>query len=209
MTNINIPILSRPKISMVIPCYTKTKELEEQALMAIASYKDQVDELIVIEDGQMFSSKLMEASDIYIYNKNNIGFTANVNRGWRMANGEYVCIVNSDTILREGDLNDLCTPGKVTSPLIVNQYIDRLAGPFWCAPREVTEKYGYLMEEMILYSSDSEYDERVKDVFQKVQSVKIFHEMAQSVKAGGVEGGVTQQRDREIYAKLIQEGRVS
>ena len=204
---VNIPKLLRPKISMVIPCYTKTKELEEQALMAIASYKDQVDELIVIEDGQMFSSKLMEASDIYIYNKNNIGFTANVNRGWRMANGEYVCIVNSDTILREGDLNDLCTPGKVTSPLIVNQYIDRLAGPFWCSSREVTKKYGYLMEEMVMYSSDSEYDERVKDIFVKVPSVKIYHEMAQSVTAAGVEGGVTQERDRQIYTQLQRGGK--
>ena len=204
---VNIPKLLRPKISMVIPCYTKTKELEEQALMAIASYKDQVDELIVIEDGQMFSSKLMEASDIYIYNKNNIGFTANVNRGWRMANGEYVCIVNSDTILREGDLNDLCIPGKITSPLIVNQYIDRLAGPFWCSPREVTKKYGYLMEEMVMYSSDSEYDERVKDIFVKVPSVKIYHEMAQSVTVAGVEGGVTQERDRQIYTQLQREGK--
>jgi len=204
---VNIPKLLRPKISMVIPCYTKTKELEEQALMAIASYKDQVDELIVIEDGQMFSSKLMEASDIYIYNKNNIGFTANVNRGWRMANGEYVCIVNSDTILREGDLNDLCIPGKITSPLIVNQYIDRLAGPFWCSPREVTKKYGYLMEEMVMYSSDSEYDERVKDIFVRVPSVKIYHEMAQSVTVAGVEGGVTQERDRQIYTQLQREGK--
>ena len=204
---VNIPKLLRPKISMVIPCYTKTKELEEQALMAIASYKDQVDELIVIEDGQMFSSKLMEASDIYIYNKNNIGFTANVNRGWHMANGEYVCIVNSDTILREGDLNDLCIPGKITSPLIVNQYIDRLAGPFWCSPREVTKKYGYLMEEMVMYSSDSEYDERVKDIFVKVPSVKIYHEMAQSVTVAGVEGGVTQERDRQIYTQLQREGK--
>lgn len=196
-----------PYLSMVIPTYTQNKDLEELAYTAACSYRKFVDELIIIEDGQMYSPRLQKIANTYIYVRKNKGFTKTVNFGWKLAKGEYVAIVNSDTFLLKGNLRDLCIEGKVTSPLIANQYIDRLAGPFWCAPREVTKKYGYLMEEMVMYSSDSEYDERVKDIFQKVQSVKIFHEMAQSVKAAGVEGGVTQQRDREIYAKLRQEGR--
>ena len=39
------------KISMVIPTYTKTKDLEKKAFVCAFSYKDQVDELIIIEDG--------------------------------------------------------------------------------------------------------------------------------------------------------------
>lgn len=206
---INVPVIKRPKISLVIPTYTKTKELEREALWCAASYKDQVDELIIIEDGQMFSTKLMEMADIYIYKKENTGFTKNVNDGWKFAHGEYVMIVNSDTQLKEGNLNDLCIPGKVTSPEIVNQYIDRLAGPFWVVPRTVAEERGYLLEEMKTYSSDSEYDERVKDIFQKVPSVKIYHEMAQSVSAAGIEGGAEQERDRQIYAKMREQGRAA
>jgi len=195
------------KISMVIPCYTKTKDLEKQALWCAASYREQVDEMIVIEDGQMFSPALMQIANIYIYKTENTGFTKNVNDGWKFAHGEYVMIVNSDTQLKRGDLNDLCIEGKVTSPAIVNQEIKRLAGPFWVVPQKVTEKFGYLLEEMKTYSSDSEYDNRVAHIFQKVPSVEIYHEMAQSVRAAGIEGGEEQQRDREIYAQLIRDGK--
>jgi hypothetical protein len=66
-----------------------------------------------------------------------------------------------------------------------------------------------LMEEMKTYSSDSEYDHRVRDIFQKVESVEIFHEQAQTVKAAGIEGGVEQERDRKILQKLIEEGKAA
>jgi hypothetical protein len=196
-----------PFLSMVIPTYTKSKHLEELAYIAACSYRKFVDELIIIEDGQMYSPKLQKIANTYIYVKKNQGFTKTVNSGWKLANGKYVAIVNSDTCLLSGNLRDICVEGKVTSPIIANQYIDRLAGPFWCTPREVTEKYGYLMEEMKTYSSDSEYDERIKDIFQKIDSVRIYHEQAQSVSEAGIEGGAEQDRDRQIYQKLKEEGK--
>lgn len=196
------------KISLVIPTYTLTKELERLALWAAASYREQVGQLIITEDGGMYSPKLQEISDIYIYNKVNVGFSKNVNRGWKNADGDFVMIVNSDTQLMKGKLDDLCIPGMVTSPEIVNQYIDRLAGPFWCTPKELTDRFGYLREEMRTYSSDSEYDERMKDFFIKVPSVQVFHEQAKTVTEAGVEGGEEQERDRKIYADLIAKGEV-
>lgn len=196
------------KISLVIPTYTLTKELERLSLWAAASYREQVDQLIITEDGGMYSPKLQEISDIYIYNKVNVGFSKNVNRGWKNADGDFVMIVNSDTQLMKGKLDDLCIPGMVTSPEIVNQYIDRLAGPFWCTPKELTDRFGYLREEMRTYSSDSEYDERMKDFFIKVPSVQVFHEQAKTVTEAGVEGGEEQERDRKIYADLIAKGEV-
>jgi len=195
------------KISLVIPCYTINKDLEKLAIRAALSYREQVDELIVTEDAGFYSPELMKLSDIYIWNKKNIGFTANVNLGWKMAHGQYVCITNSDTVLMSGFLVDMCKRGHITSPNIINQYIDFLAGPFWCAPKEVTLKYGYLMEEMKTYSSDSEYDNRVRGIFEKVETVKIYHEQAKTVKAAGIEGGKEQQRDREIYQRLKEEGK--
>jgi len=199
----------RPKLSLVIPTYTITKELEEIAIRSVSSYVDHVDELIVCEDGGMLSYNLLQIADSYIYNKDNLGFSGNVNRGWRYAKGEYVAIVNSDTQLESGELYDLCVPGKVTSPHITNQHIERLAGPFWVAPREVTKERGYLLEDMRTYSSDSDYDHRIKDIFEKVPSVKIFHLQAQTVTAAGVEGGEEQERDRQIYQKLIEKGEAS
>ena len=195
------------KISLVIPTYTLNKELEELAIRCALSYRDQVDELIISEDGGFFSPELYKLSDLYILGKENVGFTKNVNRGWKNARGDYVMVVNSDTWLMKGKLLDLCVEDKITSPIIGNQYIDRLAGCFWCAPKEITKIRGYLLENMKTYSSDSEYDNRVADIFQKVESVKIYHEMMKTVKVAGIEGGEEQQRDREIYAQLIKEGK--
>jgi glycosyltransferase involved in cell wall biosynthesis len=195
------------KISLVILTYTLDKKLEELAIRCALSYREQVDQLIVSEDGGFFSPELYKLSDLYILGKENVGFTKNVNRGWKNAQGDFVMIVNSDTQLMRGNLSNLCIEGKITSPIIANQYIDRLAGCFWCAPKEVTKNRGYLLEDMKTYSSDSEYDNRVADIFQKVESVKIYHKMMQTVRVAGVEGGEEQQRDREIYAQLIKEGK--
>ena len=198
--------MSNIKISLVMPCVILNEKLEQFALMCLGSYMDQVDEIVVVQDGGMFSTRLLQLADTYIYCKDNVGFTKNVNRGWKYASGDYVMIVNDDTQLRKGNLNDLCIPGKVTSPIIVNQFIPNLAGPFWVAPKEVTKERGYLMEELVTYSSDSEYEARVMDIFQKVETVEIYHEGAQTVKALGIEGGEEQERDRRIYQDLKEKG---
>ena len=192
-----------PKLSVVIPTYTLDKELEDMALSAIQSYRYGVDELIVCEDGGHYSPEIMAKCDTYIYNWKNEGFTKNVNRGWRFATGDYVVIASSDTYLIKGSIRDLMVKGKVTSPVVVNQNIPFLAGPLFCTPKGVTKKLGYLKEEMRTYCSDSEYDERTRDIFQKVPSVEIYHHMAQSVKKAGVEGGKEMENDRREYAKLI------
>lgn len=195
------------KLSIVIPTYTLNKDLEELAIRCLLSYRDQADQIIVTEDAGLFSPELMKLADTYIYNNTNGGFTKNVNNGWRYSTGDFTAIVNSDTELKSGNLLDLCIPGKVTSPAIVNQYIDLLAGPFFVIPKEIKESRGMLMEEMKTYSSDSEYEKRVTDIFQRVDSVTIYHEQAQTVKAAGVEGGIEQERDRQAYDKLVREGK--
>jgi len=196
-------------LSMVIPTYTISKHIEDLAVAALASYREQVDELIVVEDGGLISPRYFELVDRYIYNTKNQGFSKNVNCGWKLATGDFVAIVNSDTTLVSGNLQDLCIPGKVTSPHITNQYIDFLAGPFWVAPKDVTVARGMLLEDMVIYSSDSDYDHRVRDIFMKVPSVKVYHEQAVTVKTAGVEGGIQQHRDRLMYARLCQEGKAS
>ena len=198
-----------PRLSLVIPTYTLNSALEQMAIECIESYKKKDIEIIVTEDGGRFSPLLLEKSDTYIYSQKNKGFSVNVNRGWRYATGDYVGIVSSDTWLMKGDLMDLCIKGKVTSPEIVNQNIERLAGPFFVVPKKIAKERGYLLEQMKTYSSDSEYDHRVKDIFQKVDAVEIYHHQAQTVSAAGVEGGEEQARDREIYKHLIDQGKAA
>jgi len=197
------------KISMVIPCYTLDEKLAGMAVDAAITYRDKVDELIIVEDGGLYIPELRDLADMYVLYKDNAGFTKNVNRGWKLASGDYVMIVNSDTKLLSGNLEDLCIPGKVTSPVIRNQNIPFLAGPFWCTPKKVAEERGLLMEDMHTYSSDSDYDHRVRDIFQKVPSVEIFHHMAQTVTKAGAEGGEQQVKDRKIYNDLREKGLAS
>lgn len=197
-----------PKISMVIPTFTLTKELERLAVWCAASYRDQVDELIITEDGGMYSPQLMGLADIYIYNKDNGGFSKNVNSGWKHARGEYVMIVNSDTHLESGNLGNLCLEGRVTSPETINQLSEGLTGNFWCAPAEVTRKYGYLLEDLHTYCSDADYGHRTKEIFVHVPSVRIYHHMAKTTDQAGI-GEAQLEADREVYGKLIEEGKAS
>jgi len=188
-------------LSIVIPTYTINADLEKMAMDCIKSYKGQ-GEIIVVEDGGWYSDNLREMADTYIYNKQNIGFTANVNRGWRYATGDFVAIVSSDTYLVAGNLNDLCIKGKVTSPNIVNQVKPDLSGAFFCVPKEITKERGMLIEGMKIYWSDTEYEERTRDVFQKVDSVNIYHHQAQTVKAAGCEGHEQAEADKKVYDNL-------
>jgi hypothetical protein len=187
-------------LDIVIPCYTLTDELENFAVKCAQSYKGFCDKIIISEDGGRFSHRLLALCDLYLFGQDNVGFTANVNRGWKNSNADYTAIVNSDTYLIQGDLYQLCKEGRVTSPEIVNQCIDRLAGPFFCVPKTIREERGLLVEEMKTYCSDSEYDERVKDIFVKVPEVKIFHHQTKTVSTAHIEGGAELERDRSIYA---------
>lgn len=195
-------------LTVVIPTYTIDSFLEEMALKCAKSYRYQADRIVIIEDGGKFSPKLLSVADCYIYNQKNEGFTKNVNHGWKYAlslGADYVAIASSDTYLVSGDINELCVPGKVTSPEVVSQFIERLAGNFFVVPKEIAEERGFLLEEMVTYCSDSEYDQRVQDIFQKVDSVKIYHHMAQTVTASGIEGKIDE--DRAAYNRLKEEGR--
>ncbi len=198
--------MSKPKLSFVILSVNANDYLEDLTLAAIDSYRPFAYEIIITEDHGRFSEKLAKAADSYLYH-GDYGFTKNVNTGWKYATGDYVAIVNNDTRLVSGDMLDLCIPGKVTSPIIVNQEIKGLAGPFWVVPKEVAAERGYLMEEMKTYASDEEYAKRVEDIFQKVPSVQIYHEQAQTVKTLGIEGGEEAARDNKIYEDLKQEGK--
>ena len=188
--------------SLVIPAYTQDTEAEEMTLKCIESYKPYFDEIIVSEDAGLYSEKIKNACTSYIYNNVRGNFTKNVNRGWKMASGEYVAIVSTDTYLVEGNPRDLCIQGFVTSPEVVNQEVD-LAGCFFVVSDMARQAKGMLKERMEVYYSDTEYAERVKNCFQKVNSVKIYHYGAVTVKKAGCEGAVQMAKDKEAYDKIL------
>lgn len=174
-------------LTIVVPTYTANEKLERMAYDFITTYKQQGAKVIICEDGQRQSKWLLDLADTYIYNTENVGFTRNVNRGWKYAladGADYVAIVNSDTYWISGVLEDLCVPGKITSPTFENQTFKKfqLRGSFFVVPRTVSDKYGFLDETMKTYFSDQDYADRTEKIFQEIETVKIFHLCAESMK---------------------------
>lgn len=192
-------------ISLCIPTYTLNKELEQMALRCVHSFKfacesSGVDyEVVISEDGGMYSPALMEEANVYIYNLDNQGFSKNVNMAWKNAKGKYVAIINSDTYYVSGDIKDMCIQGRVTSPQIINQDIEGFAGCFWVAHKDIPKNFGYLDEDMRIYYSDEVYKKKIGDSFQKVETFKIFHGQAKTVTTAGVNTPEQYKIDKEVY----------
>lgn len=197
------------KIAVVIPTYTINEELEEVAIRCIKSLKGNCF-VIVSEDGGMKSEKLRDLANLYIYSPENHGFTWNVNRGWKHAvDYDFVAIVNSDIEMVSGSLDALCIDGFVTSPVCENQPVPGLFGAFFVVPKPILIEKGMLIEELKMYYSDTEYACRVRDIFRKVPEVVVRHEQSKTLRAAGLEGGKTNEKDRIIYERLIAEGRAA
>lgn len=191
-------------ISLCIPTYTLNKDLEEMALRCIRSFKKACDdfgvtyEVIVSEDGGIESELIRSEVDEYFYHEN-WGFSRNVNYAWRHSTCEYAAIINSDTYYISGDIRDMCIKGKITSPTIINQDIEGFAGCFWVAHESIPERFGYLDEDMKIYYSDEVYKKKTLDVFEKVDTFKIFHGQAKTVTAAGVNTPEQYKVDKEVY----------
>ncbi len=163
-------------ISVVIPVFTYTEQLEVMEYNAALTYKEFADELIIVEDGGRKSAALLDIADVYVYRDENLGFTSNINMGWKVATKDFVFIVNSDTFIESGDPHDLCIEDTVTSPLMlgpVQRVGEFLNGAFFVVPRTVQR--GMLDETLKMYYSDDDYHNRVKDIFQQVNSVGFRH----------------------------------
>ena len=166
-------------LSGVILAYTLNDHLKEITLRCIKSFKNQLDELIIIEDGGNFIKEYLLA-DTYIYNSFNRGFTKSVNLGLKISRGTHTAIISSDTYLVDGNLKDL-KRDTVVSPKIRNQmHIEGMCGSFFVVPKKITKEYGYLDESMKTYGSDEEYKRRVPNI--RIDSTIIHHDIAQTVK---------------------------
>lgn len=121
--------------------------------------------------------------EIIISSNQKEGYAIPINRGLRIAHGEYMIVMNDDLILRKGSLTLLPDPSAVTSPLI-----DGWRQPFWgccfCIPRWVYETVGGLWEGYrISYFDDDDYINilRSKNIPMKSQPLVEF----ENVDGGG------------------------
>lgn len=96
-------------ISIIIPNYNGNKYLKE-CLEAIYNTQTLAFELIIIDNASTDSDYewLRQYKDIYFKRLDkNYGFSKAVNEGIKLAKGEYVLLLNNDTVVCEGFLDEL------------------------------------------------------------------------------------------------------
>ena len=113
------------KISIIILSWN-TKDLLKKCLKSIPFYA----EIIIVDNGSKdgtvhFLNSLKWPNLKIIKNKKNLGFAKGNNQGLEVAKGDFVMILNSDTIVQKGTLEKLVeftkdTPLYAVSPLLVN-----------------------------------------------------------------------------------------
>ena len=109
------------KVSVIIPHWPLNEELDMLLDRCVATLRGYDELLVIVNDG--------------------IGFGPAVNRGLRLAHGDFLLVVNNDTAVLSGDLTDLCDRTAVTVPKIDGQ-VDQLPRAFFCMPRWVYEDVG-------------------------------------------------------------------
>ena len=88
--------MNKCKISVIMPCYILNQELLQLTDNAIASLGDIF--LILIDNGSpMGGGFLRDKADLYVRNKENLGYAKAVNEGLKLVKTEYIAIVNNDT----------------------------------------------------------------------------------------------------------------
>ena len=104
------------KISVIIPSFN-TKQLLHQCLSSL----DKKLELIVVDNGSTDGSQKMVESDFpqvkLIKNSKNLGYGAANNQGIKVAKGDYLLFLNSDTIVKNN------APSKMVDYLASNPQI--------------------------------------------------------------------------------------
>jgi O-antigen biosynthesis protein len=142
-------------ISVIIPHWGMDDELNAALKRCVNSLEGHDELVLVINDG--------------------IGFGPAVNQGLSLANGDYLIIVNNDTILESGNLADLCDPEAVTVPQMKGQ-IDNNPRAFYCMPRWVYEKVGGYDERFTYgYFEDDDLMRRWIDAEVPIRTVPSVH----------------------------------
>lgn len=192
--------------TLVILTYSLNNRLADMAYKCATSHREQVNQIIITEDGGGFSRKLKNVADIYIYGRENIGFTKNFNRGCKLSSSDFIIVSNSDVYLKSGNLRDLCTEGQVTCPQVENLPLryDGFTGSYVCIPKDIWGERGQLDERLRNFESDMDYYERVKDVFRYEPRVIIHHYKGRTLKSMKVDIRPEATLDAKKYRDIIE-----
>ena len=88
-------------LSVVVPHWPLDAEIDEALRACLTSLPRDCEKIVVVNQGT--------------------GFALNVNIGLRLATSAYLAVVTNDSRVVEGNVYDLCVPGTVTSPFVLEK----------------------------------------------------------------------------------------
>jgi hypothetical protein len=146
-------------LSVVIPHWPIDEEVDLALRVCLASLPLDCEKIVVVNQGT--------------------GFAVNVNVGLRVATGDFVAVVTNDSRVVKGDVYDLCVPGTVTSPLVLEKpgiEPGGFHGAFWVAPRDVVDRVGFLDERFEgAFFEDDDYLERLRQAGIPTRQIASVH----------------------------------
>jgi hypothetical protein len=149
----------KPSLTAVVPHWPLDEEVDEALRACLASLPPDCEKIVVVNQGT--------------------GFAVNVNIGLRVATGNYMAVVTNDSRVVAGDIYDLCVPGTVTSPLVLEKpgvEPGGFHGAFWVAPREVLDEVGLLDDRFEgAFFEDDDYLARLKQAGVPTRQVASVH----------------------------------
>jgi GT2 family glycosyltransferase len=103
----------RPRLAIIIPIY-RGVEITQACIDSVLAHRDPNDLLILINDASpdaAMAGMLVPYGEvenvILVTNTDNLGFVRTVNRGMALAQGADIVLLNSDTVVHAGGLNEL------------------------------------------------------------------------------------------------------
>jgi hypothetical protein len=132
------------KLTIVIPTYSDGHHgWCDMAAENARVWKEHCDELIISEDG-LYCEKLHHLADVYVMHPR-LWVADNINLGWEIAlarGADYVLLMDSDVKYFYGDVRELCIPGAIGVPAVIQHPDSVSVAPMLCVPKEVTAKMG-------------------------------------------------------------------
>lgn len=181
------------RISVTLPIYVFSNDLINLTKDCLLSLDGQYDEMIIVDNNSpLLGEEWQKKATIYIRNKGNLGFGAAANQGFKLATGDYICLVTNDTRLQKGNLKDLCEIADqgYAFPRIIGKESPEWDGAFFMFSRKVMEKNGIYDERFFPgYFEDSDlfYRATLKKLkLTRVDSVEVIHHQSRTSKPMGV-----------------------
>jgi GT2 family glycosyltransferase len=130
----NRRLASSKKLSVVIADWN-TKDLTLRCIDSVRKHNPPA-EIVLVQNGEKFDSVNI---DKVIPMETNVGFAAAINRGVMEATGEFICILNSDTVVNEGLLDKLVEEAAKPGIGVVAPYSNNARPPQGNNPEEIAK----------------------------------------------------------------------